>query len=97
MSQDSREQFEASLKQKGYGPVFRSDAPGREDEYENGYFQFGWMMWQAARDWGVVVLPARREPTEWQSYENHHNQMLDKFQVAANAAGVKVVFGGDHG
>lgn len=45
----------------------------------------------------VIELPARRKPTSWQSYDNHHNQMLDVFQKAADAAGVKVAIGGEHG
>lgn len=91
MSQDSREQFEQAYSEDNGGvPVAQLVEDRMGASYRTLKVARAWYWWRRARAGVVVVLPARKEPTEWRSYENHHNQMLDKIQPILEAAGVKV-------
>jgi len=94
-----REEFEAAFVEEMVsrcGEGFRSSVrmffveKEPDGAYSNPIAHAGWWAWRASRAAIEVELPARKKPTSWQSYENHHNQMLDVFEKAIDAAGLKV-------
>lgn len=85
-----QDEFEAAIAIESGEPITAIFLSRRGDTYATSALRFAWWAWQASRAAIEVELPARKKPTSWESYENHHNNMLGVFEKALEAAGLKV-------
>lgn len=81
---DSREQFEAWIKECGFSAAKH---PANNDLYDDYTVDSMWDAWQASREAVVVVLPGAHKAY---SGDRHPAMFADEVRTAIEAAGVKV-------